>query len=115
MEVREEDVRDVHGAPPALEQSVMRVGTVIHDDSITTDFDEISGPDALERWCWGPGAEERDFRRPGGLRLRRFEWFLEECRCGGGRRHTSKERATFHGWPPVSRLAANLPLTVELG
>ena len=72
VEVREERVGHVDRAMAALDQPVMRARTVIPDDEIAADFDEISGALPRQRRRGRAGAEQRD-----GQRSRRF-------RCGAG-------------------------------
>jgi hypothetical protein len=48
MKMREERVCDVHRTMSALEQPVMRARSVVPDDHIVTDFDEITGALTLQ-------------------------------------------------------------------
>ena len=66
VEVREERVRDVDGAMAALDQPMMRAGTVIPDDQIGADLDQVAGALPRQRRRRRAGAEQRD-----GQRLRR--------------------------------------------
>jgi hypothetical protein len=68
VEVREERVGDVDRPMAALQQAVMRTRSVVPDDQVVADFDEIAGALSCERRRWRAGAEQGDAER---LRRRR--------------------------------------------
>ena len=68
VEMREERVRDVDRTMAALQQPVMRAGSVVPDDHVVADLDQIAGALTVQRRRWRAGAEQRDAER---LRRRR--------------------------------------------
>ncbi len=63
VEMREERVCDVDRTMAALQQPVMRPGSVVPDDHIVADLDEITGALTVQRRRRGAGAEQRDAER----------------------------------------------------
>ena len=98
VEMREERVCDIDRPMTALQQPVMRAGSVVPDDEIAADFDEIAGALTLQRRRWRAGAEQRDAER---LRRRRCRLIIRGARDRGrGRRRQHRdELASFHGEP----------------
>ncbi len=60
VEMREKGVRHLHGPASALEEPMMGARTVIEDDHVVGDIDEITGALSSERRTWGAGTEKRD-------------------------------------------------------
>ena len=75
MKMREECVGDVDSAMPALDQAVMRARSVIPDDEVRADFEEVARALPLHRRCRRSRPKQCDRQRLGGRR-----------RCAGGGR-----------------------------
>jgi hypothetical protein len=101
VQVREERVSHIDGAVPGLEQPMMRARSVVHDDEIVADFDEISGALSLERRGRGSGPEERDRRRfRGGGRgdgLTRPDGLIGKDRSSRRCRNGAEKGSPLHG------------------
>jgi hypothetical protein len=64
VKMAEERVGHIHRAPPAFEQPVMRARSMIHDDDVAADFEEIARALSLERRIGRPGSEQCDLHDP---------------------------------------------------
>src|SRR5687767_14560365 len=64
MEMRKERVRHIDGAVAALDQTVMRARTVIPDDQIGADINQVARALSLERRRGCSSAEQSDRQRP---------------------------------------------------
>ena len=58
VQMREERAGHVHGATPALEESMMRARTMVEHEQFAADFDQVAAALSLERRCRRAGAEQ---------------------------------------------------------
>src|SRR5436190_861448 len=60
VQMREECVRDFGCPPSGLEQTMMAAGSVVENDDIVGDFQDVAGAHALQRRRRVSGPEQRD-------------------------------------------------------
>jgi hypothetical protein len=78
MQVAEERVPHVDGAVPALDETMVGAGAVVHHDEVVADFEKVAGTLPFERGRRRSGPQQRDFN---GLPLKT----LGRCACAEGR------------------------------
>src|SRR5262245_8226500 len=62
VQVADERVAHVYGAMTALDEPVVRAGSVVHHDEVASDFDEVTRALSRERRRGRPGSEQCDLQ-----------------------------------------------------